>query len=134
MSGVRLLRFPRYLPLAWYLVLSLLAVQGLKVHFHTFADHEPLYGHDHAVELHVADVSTDSGHDDDIVGETGFAKYAVLKLKNAPADSLALAVVFAAFMSFGLALAGRVPWRPKRLLRPTSGGDVRTPPLRAPPF
>lgn len=134
MFGAHRFRSSRRLPLAWYLALSLLAVQVLKVHFHTYADHEPLHGHSHAVELHVGGTPTDSGHDDDAVGAAGFAKYAVLKLKNAQTDSLALAVVFTAFMLFGLALAGRVPWRPGRLFCPAPGGDVRTPPLRAPPL
>jgi hypothetical protein len=120
--------------LVWCLALSLLVVQGLGVHFHTFADHEPLHGHDHAVELHVGGMPADSGHNDDVVGEAGFSKYAVLKLKNAQADGLVLAVVFTAFILFGLALVGRAPWRPGRLFCPTPGGDVRTPPLRAPPL
>src|SRR3990170_2818904 len=134
MFEARLFRFSRRRPLVWGLALSLLVVQGLRVHFHTFADHEPLHGHGHAVELHVGGMPADFGHNDDVVGEAGFAKYAVLKLKNAQADSLALAVVFTAFMLFGLALAGRPPWRPGRLSRPTPGGDVRIPPLRAPPL
>ena len=134
MSRDRLFRSSHRRSLVWYLALSLLVVQGLKVHFHTFADHEPLHGHSHAIELHVGDVPTNSGHDDDTAGETGFAKYAVLKLKNTQADSLALAVVFATFILLGLAFAGRAPWWPGRLVCPTPGGDVRTPPLRAPPL
>jgi hypothetical protein len=120
--------------LVWCLALSLLVVQGFKVHFHTFADHEPLHGHGHAIELHVGSMPTDSGHDDHAAGDAGFSKFAILKLKNAQADSLALAVVFTALTLFGLALAGRAPWRPRRIFLPATGGDVRTPPLRAPPL
>ncbi len=116
----------------WCLALSLLVVQGLKVHFHTFADHEPLHGHGHAVELHVGGVPTDSGHDDEVAGEVGFSKYVVLMFKTAPVDSLTVAV--SVFILLGLALMGRAPWRPGRLFRPALGGDVRTPPLRAPPL
>jgi hypothetical protein len=134
MFMARLLHSTRRRPLLWYLALSLLVVQGLKVHFHTFADHEPLHGHGHEIELHLGDVPSNSGHDDDVVGEDGFAKHAVLKLKNTQSDSLALAVVFTAFMLFGLALAGRAPWRPGRIFLPATGSDVRTPPLRAPPL
>jgi hypothetical protein len=134
MSRARLFRSSSRRSLVWYLALSLLVVQGLKVHFHTFADHGPLHGHGHAIELHVGDVPTNSGHDDEAVGEAGFARYAVLKLKNAQADSLALVVVFTAFLLLGLALAGRAPWRPGRLFYPVPGGDVRIPPLRAPPL
>lgn len=134
MFRVRLLHSSRRRPLVWCLALSLLVVQGLKVHFHTYAGHELLYGHGHAIELHVGNIPSNSGHDDDVAGEAGFAKYAVLKLKNAEADSLALAVVFAVFMLFGFALASRGPWRAGRLFCPAPGGDVRTPPLRGPPL
>lgn len=132
MFRARLFRSSHRRSLVWCLALSLLVVQGLKVHFHTFAGHEPLHGHGHAIELHVGDVPTDSGHDDHAVDEAGFAKYVALKLTNAQADSLALAVAFTAFILLGL--AGRAPWRPGRLPCPTPGGDVRTPPLRAPPL
>lgn len=117
----------------WYLALSLLVVQGLGVHFHAFADHESLHGHGHEIELHLGDVPGSSDHDD-VLGESGFAKQAILKIKSPQANSLALAVVITGFMLAGLALAGHVPWRPGRLFSPTPGGDVYTPPLRAPPL
>jgi len=132
MFGVRLFRSSQRRALVWCLALSLLVVQGLKVHVHTFADHEPLHGHGHAVELHVGGMPTDSGHDDPAASDAGFSKFAILKIKNAQADSLAVA--FAAFILLGLAFAGRAPWRPGRLFSPTLRGDVQTPPLRAPPL
>jgi hypothetical protein len=132
MFAARLFQSSRRPPLVWWLVLSLLVVQGLRVHFHTFADHEPLHGHGHAVELHVGGLPADSGHDDDVAGETGFAKYAVFKVKSAQDNDLA--VIVAAILTWsGLAFAGHIPWRPARLLRPIPGGDARTPPPRAPP-
>ena len=134
MFGVRLFRSPRRRSLVWCLALSLLVMQGLKVHFHTFADHEPLHGHGHAIELHVGGMPSDSGHDDHAASDAGFSKFVILKSKAAHADGFALAVVFTAFMLLGLALAGRAPWRPGRIFLPATGGDVRTPPLRAPPL
>lgn len=134
MFGARLFRSSHRRSLVWCLALSLLVVQGLKVHFHAFADHEPLHGHSHEIELHFGDVPSNFGHDGDVVDEDGFAKHAVLSLKNARPDSPALAVAFTVLVLFGLALAGRTPWRPGRLVCPTPGGDVRTPPLRAPPL
>lgn len=134
MFMARQLHSTRRHPLLWYLVLSLLVMQGLKVHFHTFADHEPLHGHGHEIELHVGGMPSDSGHDDHAASDAGFFKFAILKIKTAHADGLVLAVVFTAFMLFGLALAGRAPWRPGRIFLPASGGDARTPPLRAPPL
>lgn len=132
MFRARRIQSPARRSLVWYLALSLLVVQGLKVHFHTFAGHEHLHGHGHEIELHVGGVTTDSGHDD-VVGEAGFSKYAVLKLKNAQTDNLALPVVAVVLILFGFTLMGHAPWRPGRDFRPAPGGDVRTPPLRAPP-
>lgn len=131
MFGSRLFRSSSRTSLVWYLALSLFVVQGLKVHFHTFSGHEQLHGHGHEIELHIGGGTTDSGHDD--VGESGFSKYAVLKLKNAQTDNLALPVIAAVLMLFGFVLTGHAPWRPGRLFRPATGGDVRIPPLRAPP-
>lgn len=133
MFGVRLFQSSYRHPLVWCLVLSLLVVQGLKIHFHAFSSHEPLHGHGHAVELHVGGMPTDSGHDDHAAGDAGLAKYAILKAKTVQADDLALPVTILVMMLFGLALASRTPWRPVRIIRPAPGGDVRTPPPRAPP-
>lgn len=130
MFGARLIRSSRCRPLVWFIVLSLLVVQGLRVHFHTFTDHEALHAHDHAVELHVGGMPTDSGHDPN--DEMGLAKLAILKLKTAHADAFLLPVA-AVLLLFALTLTARVPWRPGRLFHPTPGGHVRTPPLRAPP-
>jgi hypothetical protein len=129
MLGASLFRFPHRRSLVWCIALSLLVVQGLRVHFHTFADHEPAHGHSHVVELHVGGIPTDSGHDDP-ASEAVLAKFAILKLKQAHADGfvLPLAVVVLLF-----AFTSQRPWRPARFVRPTPGGDVRTPPLRAPP-
>ncbi|MFP5348218.1 MAG: hypothetical protein ACLGHO_00050 [Gammaproteobacteria bacterium] len=111
-------------------MLTLLLMQGLRVHVHTFTDHEALHGHDHAVELHVGGMPTDSGHDPD--DEIGLAKPAILKIKTAHADSVVLPIV-AVLLLVTLAVTGRVPWRPGRFFHPAPGGHVRTPPLRAPP-
>jgi hypothetical protein len=131
MFRANLFRSPRRRPLLWLVALSLVVVQGLGVHFHTFADHEPLHDHDHAVELHIGSLSTESGHDSPDK-EIGLAQYAILKVKMAHTDGFVLPVVATLFF-FGLAPAGRAPWRPGRLFRPSPGSDVRTPPLRAPP-
>lgn len=133
MFGVRLFRPSHRHSLVWCLALSLLVVQGLKVHFHTFANHEPLHDHGHAVELHVGIMPTDSGHDDHAASDAGFSKFVILKVKTLQADDLAFPVTVLVMMLFGLALAGRAPWRPGRIFRPAPGGGVRTPPPRAPP-
>lgn len=130
MFCARLLRSSRCRPLVWFIVLSLLVMQGLRVHFHTFTGHEALHDHGHAVELHVGGLPTDSGHD--ATDEIGLAKLAILKIKTAHAGSVVLPVV-AVLLLVALALTGRVPWRPGRFFHPAPGGHVRTPPLRAPP-
>lgn len=130
MFGARLLRSSRRRPLIWCVVLSLLLMQGFRVHVHTFGDHEALHDHGHAIELHVGGMPTDSGHDPN--DEIGLAKLAILKLKTAHADGVVLPVV-AVLLLVALTLTGRVPWRPARFFHPAPGGHVRTPPLRAPP-
>jgi hypothetical protein len=130
MFSASLFRSSHRSPLVWCLVLSLLVVQALRIHFHAFTDHQALHDHGHAVELHVDGIPTDSGHDPN--DEIGLGKLAILKIKSAHADSLALPVA-AALLLFALALAARVPWRPGRLFPPAPGDHVRTPPLRAPP-
>lgn len=131
MVDIRRFLFSHRRPLMWCLVLSLLVVQGLRVHFHNFADHEPLHGHDHAFELHVSGMAADSGHDDPD-SETALDKFALLKLKRVHMDD-AVPVPTAAPSLFLLVLAGHPVRGPGRLFPPPSGGDVRTPPLRAPP-
>lgn len=116
----------------WCLVLALLMVQGLRVHFHTFADHEPLHGHDHAFELHVGGMAADSGHDDPD-SETALDKFALLKLKRLHTDATALALV-AALPLLILVLVGHGLRPPGRLRHPSPGSHVHTPPLRAPPL
>lgn len=131
MLVARLIRASRHRPLMWCLMLALLIVQGLRVHFHTLADHEPLHGHDSAFELHVGGMVADSGHDDPD-SETALAKFALLKLKRIHADAAAPALV-AALPLLLLVLAGRGLRPPGRLRHPSPGSHVRTPPLRAPP-
>jgi hypothetical protein len=132
MFGAHLFRSSHRRSLVWCLALSLLVVQGLRVHFHTFADHEPLHGHEHTVELHVGGAATDSGHDDPD-SETALDKFSLLKLKRVHTDATALALV-AALPLLILVLMGRGFRPPGRLRHPAPGGDVRTPPLRAPPL
>jgi len=129
MFTTRLLRRSSRLLVVGYFVLALLLVQGLRVHFHAFADHEPVQGHSHAVELHVSGVPTDSGHDDP-AGETDFARFALHKLKQGYADSVVLPLVVSVLI---VALTGPALWWPARFARPTTRGDIRTPPQRAPP-
>lgn len=124
------LRRPSYrLLLVGYLAFSLLLLQGLRVHFHTFADHESSHGHQHAAELHIGVASTGSGHDDP-ASELGLAKFTLLKFKQVQADIVAVPDIF---IAFPLAYTARAPWRPAHHYPPSPGGDVRTPPLRAPP-
>lgn len=125
-------RSSRRRPLIGCIVLALLIVQGLRVHFHTFAGHEPLHGHGHAFELHVGGMAADSGHDDPD-SETALDKFALLKLKRVHMDD-AVPVLAAALSLFLLVLAGHPVRRPGRLFHPSSDGHVRTPPLRAPPL
>lgn len=132
MFTARLFRSSRRHPLIWCLVLTLLFVQGLRVHFHTFADHESLHGHSHAPELHVGGMVAHSGHDDPD-SEIVLDKFSLLKLKRVHADATVL-VLAAALPLFILVLAGHVLWRPGRFRHPSPGGHVRTPPLRAPPL
>lgn len=132
MFVTRLFRPSRHRPAIWCLVLALLIVQGLRVHFHTFADHEPLHGHDHAFELHVGGMAADSGHDEPD-SETALDKFALLKLKRVHTDAVAVALVAALPLSM-LVLVGRGFRPPGRLRHPSPGSHVRTPPLRAPPL
>lgn len=129
MLGASLFRRSHRLLWVGYFVLSFLVVQGLRVHFHTFGDHEPLHGHSHAIELHVGGVPADSGHDDP-ASETDLAKFTFLKFNQTYADGAILPLTAVVLI---IALTGSAPWRPARFARPTPGGDIRTPPLRAPP-
>jgi hypothetical protein len=132
MFSTRLFRPSRHRPLIWCIVLTLLFVQGLRMHFHTFVDHEPLHGHGHALELHIGGMVADSGHDDPD-SETALDKFALLKLKRVHTDATALALI-AALPLLILVLVGRGLRPPGRLRHPSPGGHVRTPPLRAPPL
>ncbi|OGI40859.1 MAG: hypothetical protein A2140_09220 [Candidatus Muproteobacteria bacterium RBG_16_62_13] len=124
----------RHLLLTVYVVLSLLAVQLLKIHFHTVTDHEPLHSYGHAMELHAGILPAESGHDRDTNGdETGPEKFAILKYKPASGDGTDLPLAIAPLILLVLVRLRRDPWRPESLSRSASGNDVRTPPLRAPP-
>lgn len=129
MFDIRRFPSPRRRLLIWCLVLSLLAMQGLGAHFHTFTDHEPLHGHGHAMELHVGGLSTDSGHDDPD-NETVLDKFIKFKRLYMEDAVPGLAVALSLFL---LMPAGQLIRRPRRLFHPPPGGDVRKPPLRAPP-
>ena len=131
MFAARLIRPAHRLLWVGCLVLSFLVVQGLRVHFHTFADHEPEHGHSHshAVELHVGGAPTDSGHDEP-GSEVGLTQFTILKLKQVHADGVVLPLAVVALI---FVFTGPGPWRRARFTRPKPGGDARTPPLRAPP-
>ena len=135
MTGTRIFHSSRrYLLLTVYVALSLLAVQALKIHFHSVADHGPLHGHDRVMELHAGALPAESGHDHDATGEeTGPARFAIVKHKPASGGGLDLPLAIAPLMFLGFVRSHRHPWRPENRFRPASGNDVHTPPLRAPP-
>ena len=131
MLAARAFRFSRRRPLTWCLILALLVVQGFGAHFHRFADHQSHQDRSHAVELHLSGLPTDSGQDDPD-SETDLGRFAILKIKNAQADGLAVSVVAALLLIALVPCAGAL-WRFARFLLPLPDRAVRTPPLRAPP-
>lgn len=123
-----------HLLLTLYVAFALLAVQALKIHFHTVEDHGPHHAHGHAMELHAGALPTDADHDHDATGEeTGAARFATLKNKTAPGGGFDLPLAAAPLLFFGLV----APRRPRRRMAwsrpPGLGSDVLIPPLRAPP-
>lgn len=129
MPAARLTRSALRNPLLLSVAFSLLMVQGLRVHFHSFADHDPLHNHSHAVELHVGGVPADPGHDDPD-SEFGVATFAMLKIKTTQADAAPLAPVLT---RLSLLPASRSARPPVALAPPFAQAKVQTPPLRAPP-
>lgn len=117
----------------WCLAALVLLLQGLKIHFHTFEDHEPVHGHTHAVEVHIGGLPTDSGHDDSSLRDVVVVKLGVMKFKLGLADCLAILFSVAVFVLVSPSRSGRTPWGTWRNLLPLRDGAVRIPPLRAPP-
>ncbi len=135
MLGTRAIRSSRRQFLVTvYVALSLLAVQALKIHYHSASDHGPLHEHGHAVELHAGALPSEADHDHGITDEeTGPAKFTILKHKPASGDDIDFPLAGVALLFFGLVRSRRHPWQPDSLARPASGNDARTPPPRAPP-
>jgi hypothetical protein len=134
-TETRFSRAPRHrFLLTLYVALSLLAVQALKIHFHTVEDHGAHHAHGHVMELHAGALSTDSDHDHDATGEeTAAARFAILKNKTAPGDGLDLPLAAAPLLFFGLVAPRRSRRRTPVSRPPGHGNDAITPPLRAPP-
>lgn len=105
----------------------ILALQVLRAHVHRFGEHDALYGHSHATEMHVLDMDTAADHHE-LVGETAVVDDLLIKF-----SSLGL------FIPLALLFLLLAPPRASRLRAPPSLAAHRLffntlrPPLRAPP-
>lgn len=105
----------------------LLALQVLRAHVHRFGEHDALYGHSHATEMHVLDMDAAAdGHE--VISEVPVVDDLLIKLSNL---GLAIPAVLAFLL---LTLVGGLSLRPPPSIAVASSffSPLR-PPLRAPP-
>ena len=105
----------------------ILALQVLRAHVHRFGEHDALYGHSHATEMHVLDMDT-AADPDELIGEAAVIDDLLVKFSG-----LALAIPVVALL---LLLA--IPPAPRLRAPPSVAARrlsflVLCPPLRAPP-
>lgn len=105
----------------------ILALQVLRAHVHRFGEHDALYGHSHATEMHVLDMDTAADHHE-WVGGTAVIDDLLIKLSS-----------FGAFIPLALLfLLLAVPRAPGLRAPPSLAArrlslNALHPPLRAPP-
>jgi len=105
----------------------ILALQVLRAHVHRFGEHDALYGHSHAAEMHVLDMGT-AADADELIGEAPVIDDLLIKF-----SSLGLFIPMALLfllLAMPRALGLRAP--PSLTAHRISFNALR-PPLRAPP-
>lgn len=105
----------------------IVALQVLRAHVHRFGEHDALYGHSHATEMHVFDMDT-AADPVELVGEAAVIDDLLIKFSSL---GLSIPVV----MLLLLLAIPRAPGvrAPPSLAAPRSSFLPLRPPLRAPP-
>jgi hypothetical protein len=112
-----------------YLALSVVFVQGVRLHLHAYA-HAPIEAkHVHQEQVH-SDYSTSDEHADEMV-EIDLTSQSILKKLSLGSLVIALLAVMIVLLSRGSNQCG--VWRPNRRTLFTPWRGCQPPPLRAPP-